>query len=179
MLKRPSQPGSRARRLTRLAGLTAAGLALHAFEDLLPVANLLPGAKPGLANIATLVAMVVAGPADAILLAFLRTTLGSLLGGSFLSLRHALSFAGALASAAAMVALWRGGRGPFSLLGVSLAGGVVNNLAQLAVAGLLVGKWGVLAYLPYLIVLGVVAGTLTGLVAARVCARTIPSAGVT
>lgn len=176
MLQHQVQPGSRSRRLTRLAVLAAAGLALHAFEDLLPIGSLVPGAKPGLANIATLVAMVIGGPADAILLAVLRTTLGSLLGGTFLSVRHALSLSGALASAAVMVALWRGGRGPFSLLGVSLAGGVAHNLAQLGVAGLLVGRLAVLAYLPYLVVLGVLAGALTGVVAATVCSRAVPVA---
>ncbi|MDQ7793048.1 MAG: Gx transporter family protein [bacterium] len=165
--------GSRSRRLARLALLTAVGLALHAFEDLLPVGGLVPGAKPGLANVATLVAMASLGPADAVLLAGLRTTLGSLLGGTFLSVRYLLSLSGALASAIVMVLLWRNGRGSRSLLGVSLAGGVVHNLAQLAVAGLLIGRAAVLAYLPYLVIFGVAAGLLTGATAATVCSRAV------
>ena len=54
--------------------------------------------------------------------------------------------------------------GKFSVTGMSMAGAVAHNLGQTAVALIFVGK-GVLYYFPVLVISGIAAGALTGVVA--------------
>ena len=56
----------------------------------------------------------------------------------------------------------------FSLVGVSIAGGVSHNAGQLAVAALTVKSLAPLYYLPVLIAAGAVAGAGIGIVSQRV-----------
>jgi len=42
---------------------------------------------------------------------------------------------------------------------------VFHNIGQLTVAGLVLGSWAVMAYLPYLLLAGIAAGLFTGLCA--------------
>ena len=62
-------------------------------------------------------------------------------------------------------------RGTFSVIGVSIAGGVCHNLGQLLVAMLAVETYQVGYYLPVLLIAGIVTGMLIGIVAAEVLKR--------
>lgn len=152
-------------RVTRLSLLVVAAVVLHAAEGLLPPPLPVPGAKLGLANIVGLVTLVALGPRQALILVVARTVLGSLLGGGLLGFGFALSFGAGIAATAAMILLHRAGGRRFSLIGISLFGAVVHNLAQLSLAALLVGHWGILAYLPYLLLGSLPTGALTGVAA--------------
>lgn len=155
-------------RLTRLALLVAVALALHAVEAALPALPV-PGARLGLANLATLIALVVLGSRAAITVAVVRSILGSAIVGTFLAPAFFMSLSGALVSAIVMAISYR--LGPrFSLVGVSLAGALAHNMAQLAVAVVLIG-YGVMAYAPYLIVFALPAGAVTGVLGAIVSER--------
>ncbi|MBR3910201.1 MAG: Gx transporter family protein, partial [Anaerotignum sp.] len=55
--------------------------------------------------------------------------------------------------------------GKFSIIGVSLAGGVFHNMGQVTVAALVVENVKMAYYLPFLLVSGVVTGILIGIVA--------------
>ena len=55
--------------------------------------------------------------------------------------------------------------GKFSIIGVSLAGGVFHNVGQVTVAALVVENVKMAYYLPFLLVSGVVTGILIGIVA--------------
>ena len=94
-----------ARHLTLLALLTALSLALFVLESALPVPFLAPGAKLGLATIATLVALTLLGPRDALLVLVARVLLASLLFGGPTVFLYSAS--GGLLSLAAMAALLR------------------------------------------------------------------------
>ncbi|MGE5554024.1 MAG: Gx transporter family protein [Betaproteobacteria bacterium] len=162
----PSRPS-----LSRLAMLLALGIVLYLVEGLffgpLPV----PGAKLGLANIVTLLALLAYGWRWAFLLAVLRVTLGSLLSGAFFSLGFMLALSGATAATLVMAGGRRLAGERLSPVGVSVLGALSHNLAQLAVFALWARHAGVFYYLPPLLLLAVPTGLLTGLAGAYLWQR--------
>ena len=91
----------------------------------------------------------------------MRIVLNAFLFGSLFSL--AFSAAGGLISLAVMILLKRTGR--FSIVGVSIAGGVFHNVGQLFVASFVVSNFRIFYYLTVLLVAGVVTGALIGVLA--------------
>jgi len=165
---------ARARKVGAMGMLVALGLLLQIVEGSLPPVIPLPGAKLGLANLATLVALIYLGPAEAVGVNFLRCLLGGLLRGSFVGLL--ISISAGTAATLAMVALHY--LPLFSLVGMSIAGAVVHNAVQLAVALWLVGFPGLRHYLPFLLLVALPTGTLIGWVALRVSHFIPAGAGV-
>ena len=53
--------------------------------------------------------------------------------------------------------------GAFSVIGVSMAGGVSHNVGQLIIAMLVVETYAVGYYLPVLLITGLITGTLIGI----------------
>lgn len=162
----PIPPGDRrAYLVSRLGLLVALGLVLQILEGMLPPVLPLPGAKLGLANLATIIALVSLGTWEALAVNVLRCLLGGLLRGSFIGLT--LSLAAGTAATLVMAAV-RAARIPgVSLTGMSVAGAVTHNAAQLGVAMWLVGFPGLRHYLPYLLLIAVPTGFLIGVVARR------------
>ena len=151
------------RRVTTFAVLLALGVALWVLERLLPPPLPLPGAKLGLSNIVVLFTMLSLGLREGVYLAVLRSLLGSLIGGTFLSVGFLLSFGGTVASALAMALCLRFLRGILSLIGISIIGALVHNVAQLTlVYYLFVRQTGLLYYLPFLLWAGLLSGAATG-----------------
>ena len=75
---------SKISRLIYIAILVAMGSVLHGLEGLIPLPNLfIPGAKLGFANIVTLIAMVLLGQNEALLVTLLRVFLGGLISETF------------------------------------------------------------------------------------------------
>ena len=60
------------------------------------------------------------------------------------------------------------------MIGVSMAGGISHNIAQLVIAMLLVENLNLLYYLPVLLISGLVTGTLIGIISREVFRR-LPS----
>lgn len=153
-----------AQRLTRTALLAGFGLVMFLFEAILP--RPLPWAKPGLANIATLLALYLLGAASAWAVTLLRVLLGSLLLGAFMNPGFWLSLAGGVAAVAVMTVLQRYGAKQFSVIGVSLAGALAHVLAQILVAGLFfVGRWEIVYLLPAMLWPALFAGMVVGVAA--------------
>lgn len=161
------QSRSRTFRTVFLALLVGLAMALHAVEALLPVPHVAPGAKLGLANIVALYAVTTLGLGPALSVSVLRTFLGSLVSGTFLTLAHFLSFSGATASTVVMWLVHRAGRGRVSIVGVSIVGAAVHNVTQLGVVAALLRQLGVLVFLPHLLVLAIPTGIFIGLVTSR------------
>ena len=154
--------GSPSRRLVLDGLLVALGLAVHQAEAAIP--PLLPGVKPGLANVFGLVAFVALGWRDAAAVTLLRVFLGGLFSG--LGLAFLCSLGGSLAALAALILLGRFVPDRLSLEGLSVAQAGAFNLAQLLVVALLLGSWGVaLPYAPLLATSALVTGLGTGLLA--------------
>lgn len=160
------RPGAKQRRrrsahdIARLGMLLALATALHTFEAQLPALPI-PGAKLGLANIVSLLALFAFGFRDAVLLVILRQIAGSIVIGTFLTPAFFFGLAGSLLSVFVMAAIrlvWPTS-GPVV---VSLGGATAHNMGQLLVAWWLTGQVAVLLYLPYLLWFAVPAGALVG-----------------
>ena len=142
-----------------LALLIAQSLALFLFEGLIPLPFLAPGAKLGLANLITLLALYTLPRwQDALLVILVRLILATMFGGGPTILLYSLR--GGLLSFAAMLLLRR--CRCFSLLGVSAAGGFAHNLGQLLIASLVIGNPSLMLYLPLLGPCGLLTGLLLG-----------------
>ena len=136
--------------------MAALALVLGYVESLIPTG--IQGVKLGLGNLVVLAAMYAVSVRGAAAVAAVKIVLGGLLFGSFAGLLYSL--AGGAASFLVMLLLKRSER--FGLVGVSAAGGVVHNIAQLAVACAVLGGIKLAYMLPLLLVSGVAAGLIVG-----------------
>ncbi len=152
-------------RISYVGMLVALGLVLQIVESALPPLLPVPGAKLGLANLATLVALLLLGPAEAFEVTAIRCLLGGLLRGSIVGLM--MSFAGGMAATAVMCILYTLPGQLFSINGISIAGAVTHNATQLAVAMLLVRFTGLINYLPWLLLIAIPTGLFIGITARR------------
>lgn len=146
------------KKIALIALFSALSVLLGGIENMLPSPAF--GIKLGLGNITVLVALFVLGWKSALLVAILKVFLCSMLFGSPTVLLYSLS--GALLSFIVMLAAKK--VRCFSVIGISLLGGIFHNLGQLICAYFLVGK-GALYYIPVLCVFGCAAGILTGIAA--------------
>ncbi len=153
------------KRVAYVGVLAALGFGLSWLEMLLPTIGI-PGAKLGIANLAVLAALYLCSPAEAALVSLARIILSWLLFGNFTGLIYSLC--GGTLSLVVMIILKK--TGIFSPVGVSAAGGVFHNIGQLLAAYVMMGR-GILGYLPTLLLLGTVFGTVTGIVAKLIIER--------
>ncbi len=164
--------------IAELGLLLAVAVILGYVETVIPVSIGIPGVKLGLANCAVLFVMVRYGAKEAALVSILRTVIIAALFTNLSMLLYSL--AGAICSIVVMTIVCKG---PFSLYGVSIAGGVAHNIAQLFVAFAVLGAshagvWWVTNYLPILLVCGLSAGCINALIAGNVLKK-VPSRKVT
>ena len=155
-------------RLTRLALLTAIALTIFMAEAQLPPLVPIQGVKLGLANIVTVYAVFVLGPGDALLILCARVFLGAVFSGQMMTLLY--SAGGGLLAWAVMAGLSRILTVKQLWLASPLAA-VFHNLGQLLVAAGVMKSWAVMAFLPWLLISGVVTGLFTGLRAQFLIAR--------
>ena len=147
--------------------LLALALVLSWLESLVPLSFAVPGIKLGLPNVAVVFALYRLRWRDAALLSLLRALLVSLLFGNLFALAYSL--AGAALSLLVMGGLKRTEQ--FGITAVSVSGGVAHNLAQIAVAAVVLETSRLVWYLPALLVSGTVAGICIGLLAAMLVKR--------
>lgn len=156
-------------RLTLISMLAAGGLVLFVFESFLPIP---PWFRPGLGNIATIIALFLFSLGDSLKVTVLRVVLGSLVLGRLFTPLFMLAITGSLASAFTMWLVKKAGRGTLGPVGVSVAGAVVHNLVQLAAAYLLfVKSIELFIFIPIFSITGIITGVLTGLVSAMTVER--------
>ena len=152
----------------RIARLTAAAIAIALVESAVP--SPLPGVKPGLANIVTLLVLLRYDWATAAWVTLLRVLAVSLLVGQFLAPGFVLSLGGALASLAVLFVLQplarpqSSGFGPVTL---SIMAALAHMLTQLLIVRLwLVPSPGVWVLAPVFFGAALLVGTLNGLIVA-------------
>jgi len=142
---------------------------LHIFEAALP--SLGPWFKPGLANIMTLLALVLIGPRAALMLAVWRVIVGSFLIGTLFTPTFVISLAGGIASAAVMLLAWRMIPN-ITLIGISLIGALAHMTIQfVTVESLFIHQHALYYLLPPLLLLSVVTGWINGGLAAYIVSR--------
>lgn len=159
--------GSASRALTRYALLVALAMVLSWLESLVPLSLAVPGVKLGLANLVVIFTLYKLGPRQAAIISLVRVLLVTFTFGNAFS--FAYSLAGAALSLLVMLLLQRTGK--FSMLGVSIAGGVCHNIGQILVAMAVLGTAELMWYLPALLAAGIAAGVCIGAVGALVTDR--------
>lgn len=148
-----------AKKIAVLAMMTGFGLIMFMVESLFPP-MFFPGAKMGLSNIFSLLTLVLYGLPEALIVVIARTVLGSLFAGNASLLLYSLTagVASVIVSRLLMIAFPK-----VSLLAVSVVSAVVHNTVQLLVYCALTQTTLIFSYLPYLALLGVLAGVIVGL----------------
>ena len=132
---------------------TALALIFSYVETLIPINFGIPGVKLGLANLVIVIALY-------------KMNLTEVFGNYFSII---YSLAGGLLSLTVM-ALLKKSKG-FSVMGISVAGGVFHNVGQLIVAMLVVETFSVGYYFPVLLVAGLITGLVIGIVSAEMLKR--------
>ena len=152
------------RNIALRAVLAALALGLSTLEGLFPLSLIvpLPGVKLGLANIVTVFALYQLGAGAALAILLTRCLLGGLFAGNVSAMLFSLL--GGVTAMLVMIALRRCRR--LSVYGVSVGGAAAHNIGQMAAACITLGSTMVLGYLPFLLAVSLVTGTLTGFVTA-------------
>lgn len=156
------------KKLTLIGLLASVALILSFIETLLPpLYSFAPGVKIGLPNVIILFALYRLSLKEAALVSAVRLILSALLFGS------AVSFAYSLAGAAlSLTVMWAVKKfGLFSTWSVSILGAVCHNLAQVAVAAVLMNTKELFLYLPVLAISGILTGIAVGLVSALLISK--------
>lgn len=148
-----------AKRIALLAMLTAMGLIMFMVESLFPP-FFLPGAKMGLSNIFSMLALFLLGPADAFALVVVRVTLGSMFTGNMSTLMYSLS--AGVVSVIASTLLVEFVYPRVSIVAISIVGAVLHNMTQNVVFCLVSDTPEMFVYMPWLALLGVLAGVIVG-----------------
>ena len=156
------------KKLTTLGLSVALALILSYLESLLPPLMAVPGVKMGLPNVVILFLLYRYGWKEAAAVSGIRLLLTATLFTGFAAFFYGL--AGATLSLVGSALLKRTDR--FSPLGVSVAGGVLHNLGQIALAALILDSGYIFAYLPVLLLSGTLAGAVVGLLAGILIRRT-------
>ena len=157
------------KRLAFLGLATAVAMIFSYVEAILPpIWSAVPGIKVGLPNIMIIFLLYRLSWKEAAVVSFIRILLTALLFGNVMTLAY--SVAGAILSLLTMTLLKR--CKVFSMVGVSIAGGVTHNLGQILMAILLLGTREIAYYMVVLALTGTVAGVFVGLAAALLLKHT-------
>ena len=147
-----------AKRVALSALFASLALIFSYVEAILPAAPGIPGIKLGIANLVVIIAMYRLDSRYALTINLIRIFLA---GFMFSGLYSAIySLCGCILSFAVMLLLKKSGA--FSVIGVSMGGGVAHNIGQLCIAAILVSSPQIFYYLPVLIISGMVSGILIG-----------------
>lgn len=159
-----------AKRAAVLAVLSALGLVAFVVENMFPPL-LLPGAKLGLGNAFSLFALFALGPVDGLIVAVVRSVLGSLIVGNMSTLVYSLVAGVVATSLSAVLVQFVYPR--VSIVAVSVCGAVVHNLVQNVVFCVVSDTPEMYGYMPYLALVGALSGVIVG-VAVWLTLRSLP-----
>lgn len=145
---------------TAILGMYLAfSMILSYIETLIPLPIPIPGVKLGLTNLAIILLLYLYGFKEAFIINLMRIILTGFL---FTNLSIILySLAGGILSLLCMVYAKRSQH--FSLQCVSLIGGITHNIGQMCVAYITVRTYGILYYVPFLLLAGSVTGWVIGM----------------
>ena len=148
---------------------TALALIFSYVETLIPINFGIPGVKLGLANLIIVIALYKMRLREVYLLSIVRVLLSGFIFGNYFSIIYSL--AGGLLSLTVMAVFKR--KDGFSIMGISITGGVFHNVGQLIVAMLVVETFSVAYYVPVLLIAGMITGLLIGIVSNEMLKRLV------
>lgn len=164
---RTADRGLKTRRLALSAMLAALALIFSYVEAMIPIPVPVPGIKLGIANLVIVIAIYKLGFRYAFTINCVRIVIAGLLFSGVFGMFY--SFAGGILSIAVMYLLYK--TGWFSMIGVSMAGGVAHNLGQLITACLIVSNIRLMSYFSILLFSGLFSGIAVGFLATLIYRR--------
>lgn len=154
-----SKQFSQIKTLVFTALLFATAIVLAVLENLLPPLPVaVPGVKFGLSNIVVMYALVFLGAKQAYAIGILKALFVLVTRGL---IAGALSFTGGLLSISMMLLVLFLFKERASYLSLGITGAIFHNIGQFLVVIILYAGTGIWAYLPILIVSGLIAGIIT------------------
>lgn len=157
----------KASKLSLAALSVSLAMILSFVESQIPAFVAIPGVKIGLTNIVVIYALYKLGWKYAAVISFVRVLLVGILFGNGVSIAYSL--AGAAVSFVVMVLLMRAK--VFSTTAVSVAGGVMHNMAQIGMACIIMETNLLTYYAPFLLISGTLAGIAIGVISAIMLKR--------
>ncbi|MDD5773721.1 MAG: Gx transporter family protein [bacterium] len=164
--KKIGHNNSRIKTIIEISLMVSLGIILQIIEAPLP--RPLPWAKLGLANVITLISLLLFSLKEAVFISIIRIALVSILLGTIFNPGFFLSLSGGLMSTFIMGLVLIIFPKRFSLIGVSLIGALVHNMTQLGVAYILFYNqlhisWNnVLYFLPLMLAWAIPTGFIVG-----------------
>lgn len=165
----------KAKQIALCAIFIALALALSYTERLIPLQLVipLPGVKLGLANIVTLIALCLFKTRYSWMILVARCIFGAVFGGGFTGLLFSLC--GGILALGAMAGARK--TGLFSIYGISMLGAAAHSIGQIGAAMVVMDSVYVGGYLPYLLLVSIATGLLTGGICGGIL-RVLPKARI-
>lgn len=155
------------KRVAFLSMCIALSMILSYFESLIPPLMAVPGVKVGLPNLVMVFMLYKIGWKETAIVSILRVILVGILFGTPLSMIYSL--VGATLSLIGMILLKK--TNLFAPVTVSVVGGILHNVGQIATACFVMDTAQIAYYLPVLLISGTAAGVVIGIVAALILKR--------
>lgn len=163
-------PGDRdmsLRKMIFLGIMVSVGIVVSIVEaEISTVLFLIPGVKLGLANIVTLVVLYLYGEKDAFIVLILRILLVAIIYSAMPA--PLMSLAGGICAFAGMILVKKAKR--LSMISVSVTGSLLHMVGQIAMAIFFLDTEALIYYLPYMMIISVPTGILTGIAAKKLAA---------
>lgn len=150
------------KRIAKISLLCVLSLLAFLIESLLPPL-FIPGAKLGLGNVFILVTLVLFGYKESLIVVIAKSLLAGIFGGNPFSI--AFSFTAGVVSVTVSYLLLRFFKKELSYPAISSASSVTHNLVQLTVFIIMNDNFSIAIYAPYLTLIGMASGVITGLLA--------------
>ena len=159
------------KRIAIIGMLLAMAIVVSVLESFIPM--FIPGFKLGLANVIILISLYEFKSYESFSIQIIRILVVALIRGTFLTPAFFMSLSGGLL---AFLGMWLfKNLKIFTPIGVSVVGAVLHSTGQIIVAIILIGTSSVIYYLPFVALLSLGSGILSGFIAYTYLKRSITS----
>ena len=148
------------KKIAKIAIFSALATIFGYIESLFPLPIPVYGAKVGISNIVILTSLYLLTTPISFGIMLIKTFVSSLLFSGLSAFLYSVS--GGFLSVFTMSILKKTKK--FSVIGISIAGGVTHNIGQLIVAAVFLKNINIFYYLPILIIIGIIAGAVIGII---------------
>ena len=152
------------KKITTIGSFIGLALIFSYVEALMPLNLGMIGIKIGLANIVVVTSLYYLNIKETFAISVIRILIAGLLFGNGVSIIYSLT--GGLLSLIAMIFAKK--LRLFSVVGVSIIGGVFHNIGQIIAAAIVMDTFVVAYYLPILMIVGSLTGCLLGFISAKI-----------
>ena len=157
------------RKSVNLGFLMAVGILLQLIESFVPIVMIVPGFKIGLANLASLFALMIYDKKSMWIIGIGRIFLSALLQGTLFSVAFWLSLSGGLLSLIAMSIA--ADVKVFSIYGISILSAAFHSVGQVIAVTWIYQQYFMQLFLPILLALSIVSGLVVAILSQKMLDR--------